>query len=196
MEKLLLVLLMLGFVVPASADIFIYNYKEVDVGFDSWNEWEPNYCEQYKETWSAFFAVEPNNNDSTTDIWCVWTWTYKGGKGAEVDKIAEGMNTTVAQQSTKKIFQIVTSNDGADDIILYGQVKPRKIGLQSYNIASTMTGNWVWNDVNDHDMGTGRIKMSLNTRYTIMAKDNNWTTAEQAANGLLAYLEDVKGYNP
>jgi hypothetical protein len=187
------VLLMLVFVVPASADLYVYNYKEVDTGFSSYSDWEPNSCEQIKEYYTAFLIVDLQDN-TIANVWAIWTSRYKGAKYASTGLVAEGMDAIAAQISTKKVVQIFSYDDGTSRIFLTGQIKPKKIGYGIYNVASSMTGYWVWN--NDDNLGVAKITMSLNVKLSAIVKLNSYTTAQEGAESLLDYLEFEQGYNP
>lgn len=176
MKRLLLVLGVLGFIVPASADVLVYKINESIKGIETDYESEEGGYKQFTQTKAGYVVFETVSSGEQTELWVVWTGKAK----IEVDQDDEGnpiYKTVKAawQESlgyvnyseielTKNTMWIMCSS-GGPSIWLLGTVKPVKINGISTSVAKTLTGyiteEW------DEDSGyAGLITISLDSKMT------------------------------
>jgi hypothetical protein len=192
MKKLLLILLALGFALPASADVFIYSHKSSGSGTDNNNgDWGT-----FKVTETAYTIIQVNFNDTNKiDIWAIGLTKANGIKYAALDEIGE-VNFVVAPLSAaNKTVWIIGADDSNGFFMVSGQAKQKKIDIgYSPLVASSLSGPYIWDQtIGSHRaIGIGKIAMSLNTDFTKQA--HNYSTAKDAANALIAALRDYYGY--
>lgn len=170
MKRLLLILLVLGLVVPVSAEVFVYNVKtkgvELDYYADSgWTEWTEQKVTQ--EDGPSYVICEPNEINHTIKVWFIDTWTWKeDGKNVKyaqidpwtsgkklifiqgipgtynkLDEFVPGNKTIWVISGFNKLWDLDTNDVNNVDVgWIKGEAKPRKIGNQKATVAATLTG--------------------------------------------------------
>ena len=128
MKQLLLVLLVLGVSMPASADVLVYNMKASNAEY-KYNS-DSNAWGQIKDTNTAFVIFEPPSGDST-NVWAVYTYKAKDPNG-KIQNYCKGENWGTlgfehASLSPTKAKWVISDAANGRRIILTGDVKTSKI---------------------------------------------------------------------
>jgi hypothetical protein len=185
MKRLLLVLLVLGLSVPAIADVFIYNLKQSGVEFqDEEGNWT-----QSKVSDTTYFVIEVDmDGPSLVSLWSVDTWKASGKNYYDVNEQDVSNFELLPAQNGKKWIILYASD--TEHGLLTGQVQSTKIGNQKLNIATKLTGYFIWHDVTGGDIGAGTMSLQLNVTMT-----KNWhaLSSAEAKDALVVYLVS-KGY--
>jgi hypothetical protein len=193
MKKLLLVLLILGLSLPASAEVFIYNLKQSGTEY----QYDEGGWTQSKVSSTSYLVIEPNIDDANfVNVWSVDTWKEKDDTGKmqnyyEVQDVFT-LELIQAQIGNKLMWIMPVAIGDGDNGLLTGQAKTRKIGTVNHTIAATLTGYFIWHETDGdyRDEGAGTMSLKLSSKMT-----NDWhaLSGEDAANAIVAYLES-KGY--
>jgi hypothetical protein len=189
MKRLLLVLLVLGVSVPASAEVFIYNLKQsgAEYQYDG-SEWT-----QHKVSSTAYVVIEPNNDDANfVNIWSIDTWKEKDEDTGRMQKYYEVQDVFTLEllqaQIGNKLMWIMPLAGDTENSLLTGQAKTKRIGTENHTIAATFTGYFIWHesDGDYRDEGAGTMSLKLNSKMT-----NDWysLSGEGATNTIVDYLE-------
>jgi hypothetical protein len=197
MKRLLLILVVLGVSIPASADVFIYNSKQANVSID----YDGIIWKQSKETETVYVIVEPTSS-TTAGIWAIGIWKEKDKSGQTTKYAAAeevGEVDFIQAQVGKKLIWIISAQDSNSQTLLTGQAKPTKIDDVTFTIASSLTGYGIWDEsefVNERDLGTGKITLKLNKNFTAEAHMRGLIHGGEAMVALMDYLksEDGGGY--
>ena len=156
MKQLLLVLLVLGVSMPASANVLVYNMKASNTEY-KYNS-DSNAWGQIKDTNTTFVIFELPSGDST-NVWAVYTYKAKDPNG-KMQNYCKGENWGTlgfehASLSPTKAKWVISDAANGRRIILTGDVKTSKIcsyksscnschdpskGTPTFDITSSFTG--------------------------------------------------------
>jgi hypothetical protein len=185
MKKLLLILAILAIVVPANADVLVYNLKSSNK--ELWYElgaWLfPGVAQK------QFLIIEPNGDEATG--WIVGMWKGED-KQKYYDVSALGTHELLEVQTGNKLMWIMTGEDTTSHMLLMGEMKPTKVGNTKPLIAATLNGVTIYDEVDGDNRYTGTVKNSakLNSSMTLYLAG---LSGEIAMNTLFDYLES-QGY--
>jgi hypothetical protein len=208
MKRLILVLLVLVFSVPAGATVLVYNLKETCTGteFDS-GDWY-----SYKESWSGYLLIEQTGPD-TAEVRVIWTWKEGKQKYAEAEDWGE-IDFIPAALGNGKEVSIVSDADKEGRIVLTGASKMTKIsaykaascdmchtsvpGDISQKLPSSLTGYWIGDEKDGdpftyRDLWTSKFALKLNAKSTLACHLKDALDVDDAADEILESL-DEQGY--
>jgi hypothetical protein len=192
-----LALLVLAISVTAMADVFVYNTKQTGVEFgysedsDAWDQLKSD------DTTYVVIQVDSNTPDFV-NICTINTWKEKDDVGLKHKYYAlDGvylisfLQTPIAKKNTW-IISGTSSELYNTHIMVSGQAKPAKIGSGTFTVASVLNGYTTYGDIENQNVGGGRLSLQLNFRITeeLVSRD------EDMIDAVSAYLEEVLGFEP
>jgi len=181
-KKVLLVLLLLGVAVPASADVFIYAMSDKGITFlEGSPEWEME-----KESVKGYVVLETGGD--SVNMWAIGTAKFEGKKYAGV----ESLGSLNALGDGKPA--VISDANESRRIFLVGQAKETTINGKKYSVVKKFTGYVIWDydeTAGQRDIGSVQITLSLNTKLTA-----KWMSldGEAAKDALMDYLVFEQGY--
>jgi hypothetical protein len=200
MKRLLLVLLVLGLSVPAIADVFVYNFKESGVDFyydgdvDAWVQSKPSGD-------TAYVVIQMDSGSSDVNIYSIDIWKEK-----EEDEDTGKMTTytyysvdgpytisflqTTITRKNMWIIEGTASDEENTRMMLSGQAKSTKIGSGTYTVAATLSGYFVFGNIENEDVGGSTVSWKLNSKIT-----KELVSSDDVISSIDAYFEGL-GYEP
>ncbi len=194
MKRLLLVLLVLVFTVPAGAEVLIYKMTTKQVSFME----DPSGWELEKENVKGYLVLEGGPGDDTVDLWSIGLWKDKDPNG-KMQKYAgaehAGKYEIIEAEIGNKTLWIITGGDEDQKVLLTGQMTEAKLGDEVQHFAKKLTGI-VISDTEDNpgerDIGNTKVTLALQTKESIEALAEDYD-GDEAVDFLLNELEG-KGY--
>jgi hypothetical protein len=166
MKKMLFVLLVLIFAVPAGAEVLIYNLKERSVE----SEYYSTGWERLTRNCKGYVIVEIDGD--IADAMFIETWTGKidDETARLMDDSKEYEFEVRTIQADGKKFMILSCGDEEYRILLTGEIKPANIGTgEPEDIARKLCGGLIAYD--GFYACSAKISLSLNTKLTIEANE-------------------------
>jgi hypothetical protein len=212
MKKFLMVLCVLALSVPATADVLVYNAKQLEVEIQNtasvWLQLNGNY--------SDYFVIEPNDANGTAVVWSVMTYKAKDLNGKTQNYYTTqnlGTLNLLKVQINSKETWIISGISGQLQIVLIGAGKPAKPARGDHGdgpfcsachskpdqvatpaCAPTMTGASVWDETagGGRVIGTAKIVTTLNIKMTSQVAKSGYNASD--AVGYIVDTLTAKGY--
>jgi hypothetical protein len=203
MKRLLVVLLALGLSVPAmaqAAGVLVYNLKQNGVEFE-YNSGTGAWVQSPKSNHAHYIVIEMDSNyPDSINLWSIETWKEKDAGVTTNYYTAEGpadinfIETSIANKTRWIISDIFSSGGSSTHIMVSGQAKSTKIGLQNYVVAATMSGYVIFGDIPDEDVGAGTLSLTLNPKVTTALAAWVLSDSGDVDNAISDYFETTLGY--
>jgi len=214
MKRLLLVVLILGLSVPASAEVLVYSAKQAEVEMQS----NSGVWLQLKGSYTDFYVIEPLANN-TAAVLSVMTYKQKDLTGKMQNYyITQDLGTFTmlqVQVGTKQKW-VISGTHAQLKITMTGDWKPGKKALGDHGNgpncsnchnnrpnrvavpanATTMAGSSVWDQTTgaDRSIGSAKITAKFNAAMTSQVGVNGYNTS-QAVDYIVGTLT-AKGFLP
>jgi hypothetical protein len=182
MKRLLLVTVLLAMVVPAGAEVLIYNLKEKNVE----SEYYSTGWERSTRNCKGYVVVEIDGDIAEAVFIETWTGKIDDVTARLMDDSKEYEFEVRTIQTDDKKFMILSCGDEEYRLLLTGEIKPANIGNdEPKDIARKLVGGFIFYD--GFYACSTQISISLNTNLTIEANerlDNMYDAADRIIEAL------------
>ncbi|MBN2019367.1 MAG: hypothetical protein JW749_04005 [Sedimentisphaerales bacterium] len=157
MKKMLLILLVLAFAVPAWAEVIVFNWKTKESGYDYYN----SIIYLWKGSYKGYLVIEESGGVAYATFIEIWTEKWSGGTDKLMDDWDEEYDVVEADIGNNKTIIILSTGDDEYRVLLTGAVKK--------DIVSKFTGTEIWDEEygsGNRDIGIANWTLSFNKKWT------------------------------